>query len=327
MRSVIGNNIIVSIFGESHNEKMGITINGLASGLVIDKNAIDNDLKRRRPNSTLSTSRVENDEYEIISGVFEGKTTGMPLTIIILNKDFNSSCYEKFVVRPGHADYPAYVKSNYNYDYRGGGAFSGRLTSLLVIAGSICKQLLCKKNICISSKIKSLATDNKKTYDENDSFGGKVEIIVKNMPVGIGEPYFYSLEACISHLLFSVPAVKAVEFGDGVDFANAFGKEVKDELYYENDKVNFVSNHNGGINGGLSNGNDIKVLVTIKPTPSISSIQKTINLETKKNIERAFVGRHDTSIVLRVPVILENVCAIAILDLLLDSYKMETFNE
>ncbi len=354
MKSYIGNNIVFSLFGESHSDIMGITINGLPSGIKIDKSFIKEELKRRKPLKEISNARIEDDEFEIISGLFEDFTTSFPLTITIKNKNYNSSNYEKGLIRPSHADLPAYIRTNGCNDYRGGGHFSGRLTALLVVAGAICKEVLKIKypDIKIGSHLYSIGSifdedinennknklyTNAKMLDEEkyseaiktiitnkekkDSLGGVVEGVVEGMPTGVGEPFFDSLEAVISHYLFSIPGVKGVIFGDGLEMAYLNGSKVNDMLKYENSKVIFLSNHNGGINGGLSNGEMIRVKTYFKPTPTIGLKQNTINVITKENITYEFKGNHDTCYAVRCDVIVESVIAMAILDLLI-SYSV-----
>ena len=310
MKSTFGNNIIVSLFGESHGDNLGVTCHGLPSGVKIDHNIIKSELSRRRPQTENETSRIEQDDYEIISGVFNGYTTGAPLTIIIKNNDVNSSNYEDGVIRPVNSDYPSYVRSDgFNY-YRGGGHFSGRLTAPIVALGAILKQILKSHNININ------ASANIEEYHDSDSYGFSAQVVVKGMPVGVGEPFFDSIESILSHLIFAIPSVKGVSFGD-TDISKKRGSMVKDELRYKDGKVYILSNHNGGINGGLSNGNDIVANVSFKPISSILSLQKSINMKTKENIDLIISGRHDQSIARRVPVILESIVAIGVLDLLI----------
>lgn len=354
MKSYIGNNIVFSLFGESHSDTMGITINGLPSGINIDETFIKEELKRRKPLKEISNARIEDDEFEIISGLFENCTTSFPLTVIIKNSSYNSQNYEKGLIRPSHADFPVYVRTNGYNDYRGGGHFSGRLTSLLVIAGAICKQILKIKypEIKIGSHLYSIGSvfdedindaNKEKLYasskmldeekyneaiksilankEKKDSLGGVVEGVVEGMPIGVGEPFFDSLEAVISHYLFSIPGVKGVIFGDGLEMAYLKGSQTNDMLKYENSKVVFLSNHNSGINGGLTNGEMIKVKAYFKPTPTIGLKQNTINVITKENITYGFTGNHDTCYAIRCDVIVESVIAMAILDLLI-SYSV-----
>ena len=355
MQSIYKNNISLSLFGESHNENIGFTINGLPAGLKIDYEFIDNELRRRKPDTDCSNARIEKDDYKVISGEFEGYTTGEAFTILVKNENINSSTYEKGLFRPSHCDYPAYVRSKGYNDYRGGGHFSGRLTILLVIAGAICKEILIKKNIIIGSHISQIGNivdemnesniesvfKNQKTIDiskyqemcelvkdtmeKKDSIGGQIEAVISGIPCGVGEPFFDSIESVLSHLLFSIPACKAVEFGEGVHFKEMLGSEAKDEIHLEKKllrkpEVSLLSNHNGGINGGLSNGNKIIVRATFKPTPTISLPEQTINLEKKENVLYTFSGKHDACCALRSDVIVESVIAIGLVDLLMSYY-------
>lgn len=356
MKSVIGNNLIYSLFGESHGELIGITIHNIPSKLRIDFDKINSDLKRRKPNKTLSNARIEEDDYEIISGYFDGFTTGAPLTIIVKNKNINSSNYQKGLIRPSHSDLPAYILTDGKNDYRGGGHFSGRLTVLLVICGSICKQILNKNNIYVGSHIKSIGNveenitndnfnnlfnDNKtlnddtfnkieklikETKEKKDSLGGVIEAVVTGLPIGVGEPFFDSLESVISHYLFSIPGCKGVTFGSCLDMVKGNGSTFNDEIYLDNGNIKFKTNHNGGINGGLSNGNYINICTYFKPTPTISLPQNTIDLEKNTNIVYEFKGNHDCAYVLRCDVIVEACVSMAILDLYLDYIKFKSIN-
>ena len=313
MKSTFGNNLIVSLFGESHGKVIGATVSGVPAGILINDELIKSLLSRRRPNNPNETKRIEKDDYEIVSGAYNGYTTGAPFTILIKNEDIDSSKYLDGVIRPGTSDYPSYVRSDGFADLRGAGHFSGRLTAPLVAIYGILKPLLDKKNIVISTKV------DEKEYDDNDTHGFTSKIVVKGMPIGVGEPFFDSVESVLSHLLFSIPSVKGVSFGDS-DISNISGSEAKDELIYKDGKVVIMNNHNGGINGGLTNGNDIVINVSFKPIPSIASTQNTINIKTKENITLNIEGRHDKSIKNRVSVILESMVAIGLIDLLISFY-------
>ena len=314
MDSTFGNNLIVSLFGESHGEYIGLTCSGLISGVKIDIDDIKQELSRRRPSSSIESKRVENDEFEIISGVYNGYTTGAPLTILIKNNDASSNNYVNGVMRPGTSDYPSYVRSNGFADFRGSGHFSGRLTAPLVALGAILKKILLKKNIIIKSEVLSSSEIN-----DNDTYGFTSTVTVSGMPVGVGEPFFDSVESVLSHLLFAIPSVKGVSFGD-IDIANKKGSDVKDELAIINNEIKVTSNHNGGINGGLTNGNDIVVNVAFKPIPSVKGAQKTINIIKNENIEYINNNRSDQSIKDRSLVITEAMVAIGLVDLLISYY-------
>lgn len=355
MAATYKNNIELTIFGESHGKAIGIVIGNLPSGIFIDEKEIQRDMKRRAPGQNqMSTARKEADQVEIISGIQDGITTGAPLTGIIYNSDQHSKDYSllKTNMRPGHSDYPAYIKYNGFNDVRGGGHFSGRITAPIVFAGSIAKQILKQKGIKIGAHILSIGEIQDESFDVNvndelldellekpyptlnteifdqmeqkilkakenlNSVGGKVECVALHVPAGIGEPFFDSLESHLSSLMFSIPAVKSVSFGDGADIDTMLGSEANDEYYYdENGNVKTTSNHNGGIIGGISNGMPITVTVTFKPTPSIAKMQHTINVETKENVELEIKGRHDPCIVQRAVVVVEAMMALGILDM------------
>lgn len=350
-----GHHIELSLFGESHGKAIGITIGNLPAGIKLDMDTIKKDMQRRAPGKNkMSTQRKEADEVEILSGVLDGYTTGAPLCGIIKNTSQHSKDYSylKDNMRPGHSDYPAYVKYKGFNDVRGGGHFSGRLTAPIVFAGAIAKQILAQKGIHVGAHILSikdvkdvhypLGVDasyleeqgqkeypviNEETFDkmqerieearmEGNSVGGKIECAITGMPAGIGNPFFDSIEAHLTPLLFSIPAVKSVSFGDLDDITLLTGKEANDAYYYDNEQVKTSTNHNGGITGGISNGMPILFTVGIKPTPSISQKQKTINVHTKENTELEIVGRHDPCIVPRAIVVVEAMAAIGILDML-----------
>ena len=357
MSGIWGNKLKVSIFGESHGVGIGITIDGLPSGFEIDTNKILNEMGRRAPGkSKISTARKEEDLPEILSGYFQGKTTGTPLCAIIRNGDQHSKDYGKLkdLMRPGHSDYPGNIRYNGFNDYRGGGHFSGRITAPLVFAGAICKQILESRGIFIGSHIKSIGEVEDKSFDEVeittellnnlktkelpllisdkeelmretilkaksdlDSVGGTIECTVIGINPGIGNPFFDSVESTLAHLMFSVPAVKGIEFGKGFEMTKLRGSECNDEYYYDGDKVKTYTNNNGGITGGITNGMPILFKVAVKPTASIAKKQRTINIAEKKNAELEIHGRHDPCIVQRAIPVIEAATAIGILDLIL----------
>lgn len=348
MSSIIGEIIQISLFGESHGPLVGATITGLEAGIKINEEFIRYQMKLRQANDTLSTDRKEEDEVKIISGVFNGYTTGAPLTVIIENKNIKSEDYPK-MYRPSHADYSAELKYKGFQDYRGGGHFSGRLTAPLVALGAIAIQILNSKNIIIGSHIQSIQNildDNinfnnldeyflkvnnlifpvlnseKKelmikeieTAKENlDSVGGIVETVVR-INSTIGEPFFNSIESKLSQYLFSIPGVKGVEFGLGFDFAKYKGSEVNDEFFKEKD-VKTLTNNNGGVNGGITNGMPLVFRVVLKPTSSIGIAQRSIG-ENFENITLVVKGRHDPCIVRRARVVIDSLVALALLDLI-----------
>ena len=356
LSGIWGRNLKVSISGESHGTGIGITIDGLPSGFEIDLDKVNFEMGRRAPGkSPLSTARKEGDNVEILSGFFEGKTTGTPLCGIIRNKDNRSRDYGKLrdLMRPGHADYTGNVRYNGFNDYRGGGHFSGRITAPIVFAGAICKQILEKEGIKITSHVKSIGKVEDINFNsleieeeimnnllnmelpvldksveekmreeilnaksEGDSVGGIIECAITGIKAGVGSPFFYSIESVISHLLFSVPAVKGVEFGEGFNITKLRGSEANDSMYYDGDQVKTRTNNNGGIIGGISNGMPIIFRAGIKPTASIIKKQETINIKTKENEELVIEGRHDPCIVQRAIPVIECIAAIGILDLM-----------
>lgn len=336
MSSSFGNILKVSIFGESHSPYIGITIDNYPCGVEINLSLVKECLKQRRPSENYETSRVEDDEFEIISGYFNNHTTGTPLTILVKNKDVNSNDYVEGNIRPSHADYTYFKKYEGNNDYRGGGFSSGRLTVLLVILGSLCNQLLLEKGINIESRIESIHGEKdeakikeemQNARDKKDSVGGIIETTISGIEPGVGEPFFDSLESCLSHLLFSIGGVKGVLFGDGMDFANKYGSELKDELRINGDNISFKANHNGGINGGISNGQPIVFKTIVKPTPSIGLKQESINLKNNQNIDLEISGRHDACIVPRVLPVVNAVSAYAILDLMMLKASKELWKD
>lgn len=361
MSGMYGMNIKMAIYGESHGTSIGLVLDGLPPGLELDLDAIAKEMARRAPGrDALSTPRKEKDAFEIQSGFFEGKTTGTPLCAMIKNSDQHSKDYSllKDKMRPGHADYAGFVHYKGCNDYRGGGSFSGRLTAPLVFAGAVAKQALAQYGIVVGAHIlqiadvqeqrlpatgeeetvlKSLGEKPFPVLDDNigkkmqqrildakaslNSVGGIIETMAINVPAGIGNPYFDSVESRLSHVLFSVPAVKGVDFGDGFDLASMTGAEANDELYYDDGQVKSYSNHNGGITGGITNGMPLVFRTAIKPTPSIAREQRTINLSQQENTTLTITGRHDPCIVQRAVPVIEAVTAWTLWDLLLESKK------
>jgi chorismate synthase len=312
----------VTIFGESHGPMVGISIDGCPAGLSLAEDDFSNDLERRKGGQQKGTTpRKEDDKPIFITGHFNGKTTGAPLTILFENKNTRSGDYEKIksIPRPGHADFVAHEKFGANEDYRGGGHFSGRLTVCLVAAGVIAKKLL--KNIRVEASIteiggeKDLEIGLQKAIDAKDSVGGIVECKVSGLPIGVGEPLFDSLESVISHAVFSIPAVKGIEFGAGFRAAKMFGSDHNDAIIDGSGKTK--TNHAGGVVGGISNGNDLVFRVVVKPTSSTPKEQESWNWETAQIESFSVKGRHDLCIALRVPPVLEAVTAIALADLML----------
>ncbi|MFR1710013.1 MAG: chorismate synthase [Clostridium sp.] len=362
MGSIIGSKIKVSIFGESHGEAIGVVIDGLPAGHKIDFEFVYEEMRRRAPGKdSLSTSRSERDIPKILSGIFEERTTGAPLSAIIENNNIKSKDYSELKVkmRPSHCDYPAMVKYEGFNDHRGGGHFSGRLTALLVFAGAVCKDVLKEHNIYIGAHIKSIGNIRDNSFDRvditkdlledlranrfptlnevigedmkneilkvkslGDSIGGIIETAVINLPVGLGDPMFYSVESVLSHMLFSIPAVKGVEFGEGFNITTLRGSEANDEYYIDDNGIKTYSNNNGGVLGGITTGMPVTFSVAFKPTPSIALPQRTVNLQTRANDILEIKGRHDPCIVQRAVPVVEGVTAIAILDMLLQQNNL-----
>ena len=328
MSSTYSKNIKLTIFGASHEELMGIVIDNICAGIPIDVEYIQNELARRR-GGPLASPRQEKDSVKIVSGYFNGYTTGAPLTFILENKDVDSSRYEKIkdTPRPSHADYALYEKSFGFNDYRGGGTSSGRLTSLIVAAGAFFKKILSEKGIKIESSFTQIGNRtgefldpdeiNDYIYDiasSNDSVGGEIKVIASGVEAGIGEPFFDSMESTISQLMFSIPGVKGVSFGLGEAFKEKRGSEVADEFVMEDGKVVTKTNNNGGINGGITNGMPIVAKVVVKATPSFKHTFDSVDLKTKKNTKVEVDGRFDPCILLKMPPIVEAVMAFSIMD-------------
>lgn len=357
MSSVIGDKIKLSIFGESHGEAIGCVIDGLPAGIKIDMNAVYKDMQRRAPGKDkTATPRLEKDIPHILSGMLDNVTTGAPLAMVIENTNTKSGDYSNLmtVPRPGHSDYPAYVKYGGNNDIRGGGHFSGRLTAPLVFAGSVAKQILSQKGVTIGAHIKQIGSvcdavsDLNKTdkslldtlssstfslIDETkeqamrdeiekarlslDSIGGIIECFAVGLPVGLGGNMFDTVEGKLASILFGVPAVKGVEFGIGFGFADKRASEVNDQYEIKNGRVATLSNNNGGVLGGMTDGAPLSVSVAIKPTPSIAKKQKSVNLQTMENAELEIHGRHDPCIVVRAVPVIECAVALGLLDLMM----------
>ena len=372
MKNTFGNSISITLFGESHGAQIGAVLDGLAPGIAIDEEFIRAQLDKRRPVGKIGTARHEADEYQIVSGVFEGKTTGTPLTILIPNTAQHSKDYAatRSLARPGHADYTAYAKYHGYEDYRGGGHFSGRITAALVAAGAIVISALRDKGIEIGTHIRSCGgvadadfgdvkadieklntldfavLDSEKGEEmkaqieaeamDGDSVGGVLETAVIGMPAGVGEPWFDTVEGVLSHALFSVPAVKGVEFGDAFAMVNGRGSDYNDSYYivrkghceaataavaistdYE---IKTTTNHNGGVNGGITNGMPIVFRCAVKPTPSIFKAQDTVDFIKGENSVLELKGRHDPAVIHRARVVVDSVTALALADLLAQRY-------
>ena len=353
MSSTWKNKIEITIFGESHGKAIGVVLGNLPSGIKLDMEEVAKEMKRRAPGQNkMSTARKEADKVEIMSGIQDDITTGAPLCAMIYNSDQHSKDYSllKEKMRPGHSDYPAFVKYQGFNDVRGGGHFSGRITAPIVFAGAVAKQILAQKGIYVGAHILSIKNKyddyfdmrlsydtlkylkgqqypvlNQAVYDQfveiidqarinQDSVGGKIECAVVGLEAGLGEPFFDSIESHLSSLLFSIPAVKSVAFGNDL-ISEMYGSEANDCYYYDGDVVKTKTNNNGGITGGISNGMPIVFNVGIKPTPSISKAQETIDIKNHQNTTLEVHGRHDPCIVFRATVVVEAMAALTILDL------------
>lgn len=360
MSSKFGHSIQISIFGQSHSEAIGVVIDGLPAGEEIDMQQVQAFMKRRAPGQhKYATTRKEADIPEILSGLFEGKTCGAPLCAVIHNTNAHSKDYSNLVKtpRPGHADYTAAIKYRGFQDYRGGGHFSGRLTAPLCFAGAVCMQILERKGITIGAHILSVKHVQDKPFDAveitaqdlqevtkkvfptldeeagrkmqeliedvrlaQDSVGGVIEAAAVGLPVGIGEPMFDGLESHLASILYAIPAVKGLEFGEGFGAAMLYGSENNDPFYYDTSGVvQTKTNHHGGSLGGISSGMPLTMRIALKPTPSISQEQQTIGLESGKDETVRVIGRHDPCIVPRAVPCVEAAIAVALLDL----YEMQ----
>jgi len=332
MSNSFGKLFSINIFGESHGKAVGVVIDGCPAGIDLSQQDFLDDLIRRQGGTKGTTERKEKDIPQIISGVFKNKTSGSPITILFDNKNVKSEDYEdiKDTPRPGHADFVTNKKFNGFNDYRGGGHFSGRLTVALVAAGVVAKKVIKldddHQNIIINAYLEKAGgiKDINKAIDtaikSNDSIGGIVKCTVNNLPIGLGEPFFNSVESLISHAVFSIPAIKGIEFGSGFDAARMNGSKHNDTIVNINGKTS--TNNTGGINGGITNGNELVFRVAVKPTSSITKTQNTINLNSGNIEELNIEGRHDVCIALRMPVIIESVTAIVLADLMLQNKSL-----
>lgn len=318
----------VSIFGESHGEGVGITIDGCPAGLSLAPEDLAADLERRKGGQGKGTTpRKEDDIPVFLSGVFNGKTTGFPITIFFENKNTRSEDYDKqrSIPRPGHADWVAHQKFGGHEDYRGGGHFSARLTTGIVAAGAIAKKLM--QGITITAAVTEVGGEEdtekglQKAIDAKDSVGGIVECRVTGLPVGLGEPFFDSAESLLAHALFAIPAVRGVEFGTGFAAARMFGSEHNDAIEDNSGKTR--TNHAGGVVGGITNGNELIFRLAVKPTSSTPKEQNSLNWDTGRTEDFSVKGRHDLCVALRAPVIVEAMAALVLADLMLLEQKIK----
>ena len=358
MRSTWGNNLQLTIFGESHGPAIGVVVDGLPIGLSVDEEAVARDMARRAPGQDpTATARREADRVRIVSGLYRGHTTGAPLCGLIENMNVRSGDYEAMqrLMRPGHADYAGYVKYRGMNDPRGGGHFSGRLTAPLVFAGALCRQALAARGIEVGAHIASIAGVEDAPMDPvgvdaqtlralrearfalldpareaamrarveearlaGDSVGGSIEVAAVGVPAGLGAPFFDSLESTLAHLLFSIPAVKGVAFGDGFGLCAMRGSGANDAMRVQDGRVTCETNHNGGVTGGITNGMPVVCRVAVKPTPSIAQPQRTVDVSCMADAQIAIRGRHDPCIVPRAVPVLESAMLLALTDLLLE---------
>ena len=361
MKNTFGNAVTLTLFGESHGPAIGAVLDGLAPGIEVDEEYIRSQLSLRRPSDALSTPRQEADPFEIKSGVFCGKTTGTPICIVIPNGDVKSADYGEIAVkcRPGHADYTGAQKYAGFNDPRGGGHFSGRITAALVAAGAILLSTLKQKGITVATHISSIgevcdrpfgvmvadaAALNGKTFAvldgaaeekmkaailsakaEGDSIGGTLETVVLGMPAGVGEPWFDTVEGMLAHALFSIPAVKGVEFGAGFSLSRMRGSEANDPFEVKDGAITTTTNNCGGILGGITNGMPLLFKTAIKPTPTISREQSKVDMKTLENTTLSAAGRHDPCIVHRARVVADSVTALVLCDLLTQKYGTDGF--
>ena len=362
MKNTFGSSVSVTVFGESHGPSVGVVLDGLAPGIEVDEAFIAHQLSLRRPADSLSTGRREPDPFVIESGVYRGKTTGTPICIRIPNTAQHSEDYADYgKARPGHADYTAFAKYHGNEDPRGGGHFSGRITAGLVAAGAIALTALKAKNIFIGTHLSRCAQIDDRGFEdyrkdieilsqkafpvlssesetamkqailaakeEGDSVGGILETAVVGLPAGVGEPWFDTVESNLSHLLFSIPAVKGVEFGDGFALADQKGSFANDPFRMKGDKIITETNANGGINGGITNGMPLLFRCAVKPTPSIFKEQKTVDFTAGTDLDFQLCGRHDPCIAHRARVVVDSVVALGLCDLLALRYGTDFLGE
>ena len=356
MKNTIGNHLTVTLYGESHGRAIGAILDGIAPGIPVDESYIAHWLNLRKPHGGISTARKEADEFTIDSGVFNGYTTGTPIAIRIENRAQLSKDYSALATtaRPGHADYAAYCKYHGYADYRGGGHFSGRITAALCAAGAIALSALKAKGIHIGTHITSMGGIRDRSFEDYatdvaaleqklfptlddscgekmqalildakerlNSVGGILETVILGMPEGVGEPYFDSLESMLSHAMFSIGGIKGIEFGDGFAIAALSGSEANDPFRLKDGKVVTTTNHNGGINGGISNGMPILFRCAVKPTPSIAQKQQTVDFAACEEKDVEIHGRHDPAIIHRVRAVVDCLTAITVADALVGRY-------
>lgn len=364
MKNTIGNSFALTLFGESHGKAIGAVLDGVPSGVRVDEDFISAQMEKRKGINSISTARREADEVKILSGVFEGRTTGTPICFMIENADTRSKDYAstKDLARPGHADYTAQMRYGGFQDYRGGGHFSGRITAPVVAAGALAISMLRSKGIEIGTHISYCAGIKDRAFEDfsedisalekldmpvlcekaraemlsliekaradGDSLGGTLTTVVTGMPAGVGEPWFDNAESMLSHGLFSIPGVKGVEFGKGFSFAGMKGTEANDAFAVNDDgRIVTITNNNGGINGGITNGMPLEFSVAVKPTPSIYKEQKTVDFKKNENATLLISGRHDPAIIHRARVVVDSITALVLCDLLIMRFGTQFFGK
>ena len=363
MKNTFGQSVTVSIFGESHGGGIGAILSGIAPGIEIDTEFIQKRLDLRRAKNNLSTSRREADECEILSGVFEGRTTGTPIAMIIRNENTKSGDYSilQSIARPGHADYTANCKYHGFQDYRGGGHFSGRITAALTAAGAVALLALKQKGIEIGTHMKTCGGISDREFDnlkndieflnnaefpmldknsgekakqaildaktDGDSVGGILQTAIIGITPGAGEPFFDSVESVLAHMLFSIPGIKGVEFGDGFEITKKRGSQANDEFTVSDGEIITKTNSNGGINGGITNGMPILINCAVKPTPSIFKAQNTVDFKNNTDTVLDLKGRHDPAIIHRARAVVDSAVALALCDLLAQRFGTDYFTE
>jgi chorismate synthase len=365
MKNTFGRHISVTLFGESHGAAIGAVIDGMPSGVRIDYELIADMMDQRRAAGSISTARREDDLPEFLSGIKNGYSEGTPIAFLIRNDNVQAKDYEqlKDTARPGHADYTGHIKYRGYEDASGGGHFSGRLTAPLVTAGAICMHMLNEKGIDIGTHIAKLKDIEDIPFDETnlkrdikllhqrrfgvldphrseamiasimdcreqqDSIGGILDTAVIGLEAGIGEPEFDSIESELSHAIFSIPAVKGIEFGEGFHFADLYGSQANDAFAIDDGKIITKTNHNGGINGGISNGMPLRFRTAVKPTPSIAQMQDTVDFAAMKEKKLTIAGRHDPAVIHRARVVVDAMTAIVLTDLLLERHGTLYFGD
>lgn len=359
MKNTFGQSVALTVFGESHGAGVGVVLDGLCSGIAVNEEDIKVALAKRAPSQSTDTARRERDNFQILSGVFNGKTTGTPICIFIPNEDANSKAYEYGIARPSHADFTANCKYHGYEDYRGGGHFSGRVTAGIVAVGAILKQALKGVGVEIGTHILECANVRDKEFNdiqnellsldcaifptidkskgedmiariedakaELDSVGGITQTAIVGMPCGVGEPMFDSVEGVLSHAMFAIGGVKGIEFGKGFEFGRMKGSKANDALIIKDGKIGTDTNNNGGINGGITNGEPILFNLAIKPTPSIGQRQYTVDFVNNKETEIEINGRHDPAIIRRVCPVIDAVSALCVCDMLALRYGTDVF--